>query len=265
MSVPTLDSLKTTMRASKLWHDASGFILWMNDPAQHSTVRQLYAHDFEAHALLYGAQKGCEPVHVQPSPLDAVIDLINHTIIPLNGITVSAIFYNLDGTVGGRQSHTLDAAANARTRALKLLLPEKLSDACFVRLAITDATGAGLGDNFFWPARQDGNLHAINRMSPTTPTLDLVLRKVGTMYAATATLQNHSHTPAIAIKLTPRKQGMTGPESRSLPAFISDNYFSLMPGEAKTATLEFHQEDARGHLPTLEISGWNIPSHTRRM
>ncbi|MGC8538989.1 MAG: glycoside hydrolase family 2 protein [Phycisphaerae bacterium] len=55
---------------------------------------------------------------------------------------------------------------------------------------------------------------------------------------------------------------MSRPSSRILPAFIDDNYFSLMPGESKTVTIEFHHEDTGGRNPIIEISGWNIASHT---
>jgi hypothetical protein len=42
-----------------------------------------------------------------------------------------------------------------------------------------------------------------------------------------------------------------------LPAFYSDNYFSLMPGESKTVTVEFNPSHLKGGLPIFELSGWN--------
>ncbi len=247
---------------SKLWHNASGVILWMSHPAQHSTVWQLYAHDFEAHASLYGAKKGSEPVHVQLSPVDGSVDVINNAITPLHGITVAAKVYNLDGTLAGQTHHVVNAAANAKTHGFMHKLPEQLSVAYFVRLTIHNDNGQLLGDNFYWQSQHGGDLRGMNSMPETRPAGQVTLHKQAKMFKATATLHNNTKTPAVAIKLTPRKHKLTGPTSRILPAFISDNYFSLMPGESKTVTLEFDEDDLDGRDPEVEMSGWNIESHT---
>ena len=39
--------------------------------------------------------------------------------------------------------------------------------------------------------------------------------------------------------------------------FYSDNYFSLMPGESKTVTVEFNPKYLRGGQPVFRLSGWN--------
>ena len=42
-----------------------------------------------------------------------------------------------------------------------------------------------------------------------------------------------------------------------LPAFYSDNYVSLLPGEKRTVTIEIPEKDARQTLQ-LKIRGWNV-------
>ena len=42
---------------------------------------------------------------------------------------------------------------------------------------------------------------------------------------------------------------------RVLPAFYSDNYISVVPGESKTVTVEFTPQ--QGVTPKIEVSGWN--------
>ena len=51
-------------RFAKLFHPATGVITWMSSPAQPSFVWQLYSHDLEPNASLYGTRKACEPVHI---------------------------------------------------------------------------------------------------------------------------------------------------------------------------------------------------------
>jgi predicted glycoside hydrolase/deacetylase ChbG (UPF0249 family) len=43
-----------------------------------------------------------------------------------------------------------------------------------------------------------------------------------------------------------------------LPVLWDDNYFSLMPGESKTATASIAEEDLHGTEPAVEVSGWNL-------
>jgi hypothetical protein len=48
---------------AKLWNDASGLMLWMSNPAHHSTVRQTYDYDLDVNGTYYGARKGREAIH----------------------------------------------------------------------------------------------------------------------------------------------------------------------------------------------------------
>jgi hypothetical protein len=57
----------------------------------------------------------------------------------------------------------------------------------------------------------------------------------------------------IRLKLYGKKTG-----ERILPAFYSDNYIALMPGEEKEITISFKDEDTRGERPDVEISGFNL-------
>ena len=43
----------------------------------------------------------------------------------------------------------------------------------------------------------------------------------------------------------------------ALPAVWSDNYFSLMPGESRTVSLEIRQAEHPGGI-TVEVSGFNL-------
>ncbi len=247
---------------SKLWNHASGVILWMSHPAQRSTVWQLYAHDLEAHASLYGAKKGCEPIHIQLSPVDFSVDLINHNLAEIPDITVAALVYNLDGSLAKKTTKTINAAANQKTAVFTLHLPETLTEVYFVRLTVHAFDGALIADNFYWQGSRSGDLQAMNRMPMVRPEGRVNLIRNGEAVIATVKLRNASKTPAIAIKLTPRKDGVSGPFGRILPAFISDNYFSLMPGESKTVTAELHAKDIGEHRVMIEIGGWNIAPQT---
>ena len=66
-------------RFAKLFHPATGVITWMSHPAQPSFVWQLYSHDLEPNAALYGTRKACEPVHIQLNQGDWHLMVINNS------------------------------------------------------------------------------------------------------------------------------------------------------------------------------------------
>ena len=73
-------------------------------------------------------------------------------------------------------------------------------------------------------------------------------------YLYTLTLSNRSTTPAVHTRI---RTISSITKKDILPAFYSDNYFSLMPGESRTVTVEFNPQYLKGGRPVFELSGWN--------
>ncbi|MCC6123980.1 MAG: hypothetical protein IT426_03385 [Pirellulales bacterium] len=53
-------------------------------------------------------------------------------------------------------------------------------------------------------------------------------------------------------------------DSRVLPAFASDNYVSLLPGEEKQLTIECAAEDLGNEPPIVTLDGWIIARQCSR-
>ncbi len=64
-----------------------------------------------------------------------------------------------------------------------------------------------------------------------------------------------SGSPAFNIRLK-----VVGDKSgkRILPVMYADNYFTLLPGEQKTVTMELQNADTRGEQPAVAIEGFNL-------
>jgi exo-1,4-beta-D-glucosaminidase len=45
-----------------------------------------------------------------------------------------------------------------------------------------------------------------------------------------------------------------------LPSMWSDNDVSLLPGETRTLTARWRQDDATGATPAVTVDGWNVAS-----
>jgi hypothetical protein len=70
-----------------------------------------------------------------------------------------------------------------------------------------------------------------------------------------AVLHNASDRPALMVRL---KAVRSRSGDRILPAFYSDNFVSLMPGERRSIRTELAQADARGEIPRIVLSGFNL-------
>jgi hypothetical protein len=75
------------------------------------------------------------------------------------------------------------------------------------------------------------------------------------------TLQNNGTVPAIAAKMTLQNAST---HERILPAYYSDNYVSLMPGEMLHLTIHYPSAPAGAKrlVPEVGLRGWNLPTST---
>jgi len=230
-----------------LWSQNSGRLLWMSQPAWTSTMWQILSSDYDTQGSYYGTMKGAEPVHVQMNLPDFEVDVINDTVTPLKGLKLRTRVMTLDGTLLKDKQQTLDAGAIAVTRLPRLELPFAEHKVVLVSLALTTTTGQMLSRNDYWQAAAPADLQAMNAMPQTALRLDA--RLAGD--ELTVALSNPGTTPAIAAKLT--LQDAHG--QRILPAYLSDNYLMVLPGETRRVTISADQSLQGGQIA---LRGWNV-------
>ncbi|KJK48229.1 glycosyl hydrolase [Lentzea aerocolonigenes] len=216
---------------TKLWNDATGVLLWMSHPAWHSTVWQTYDYDMEVNGSFYGSRKGCEQRHVQASPTNWQVNAVNHTASALTGVTVKAQLHGLDGkTIGQAQEQKLDVAAFSAPALFTVPFDSALPAFHLLRLTLTDAQGKQISENTYWRYRTEASMHALNQLAYT----QLAITMTSTKDGYTAIVRNTGKTVAAMVRLSLRERNGT---DRVLPTLYSDNYFWLLPGEARTVTI----------------------------
>ncbi|HWX20786.1 MAG TPA: malectin domain-containing carbohydrate-binding protein [Candidatus Binatia bacterium] len=244
-------------RFAKLFAPATGVITWMSHPAQPSFVWQLYSHDFEPNASLYGARKACEPVHIQMNQNDWHVMVINNTAGALKGVKAKTSVYNLDGSLQYTHTDTLTAGPSAATDVGAIAFPGKLSPVHFVKLELRDIRDRVLSENFYWrelPERQD-DLQALNTLPTVALEIQASRHDAAGKCLIDATVRNPAKSIALMAHLQLRK-ARSG--RRVLPVFYSDNYLSLLPGETRTISIEAGSADLDGDAPLLAVDGYNV-------
>ncbi|MGK6323200.1 glycosyl hydrolase 2 galactose-binding domain-containing protein [Sphingomonas sp. DT-51] len=240
-----------------LWTQNSARMLWMTHPAWPSTDFQIYSSDYDTHAAFYGTMKGAEPVHVQLDQPERRVLMVNTTRAPLYGVHVIALVTDVAGREVLRRAAQLDVPANATATALALGGDAALTAALargpvLVRLRAAGADGAALSENFYWQSAKPEDLRALAAMP------DVALRASASAAAGSdgeraveIALANEATTPALQAKLTL----FDARGEQILPAYFSDNYVSLLPGEARRVMVRYPA--SRG-AATVRLRGWNI-------
>ena len=152
---------------------------------------------------------------------------------------------------------------------LTLDFPTDISPVHSISLVLTDKQGKKVGSNFYWRSNdpyQGANTVTGPCVSGFEPLQDMPsakvksnakIRRAGDKIFFDITLRNTSSKIAFFNRLQ-----LTDTEGRPVrPSFYSDNYFTLLPGESTSVTIETTSADAPNNMD-IKISGWNTPSKT---
>ncbi len=241
---------------SKLWNSTSGVLLWMTHPAWPSTVWQVYSWDYETFGSFFGCRKACEPLHIQLNADDMKVCVINTTREALKGASASLRCYDLNGKLlHKREVRRTDFKANGMTECFDSEM-DALDGVYVARLELKDASGKVVSVNDYLRSAS-GDFKAFNDLA------EVPLRVKGVRYSAVAegmkkvsfTLSNPSKQAAVAVKLN-----LVDSESGEviLPAYFSDGYFNLLPGESRVMSVEYPAQDG----VSLRFDGYNVVKKT---
>jgi hypothetical protein len=231
-----------------------GMLLWMSHPAWPSMVWQTYDYYFDPNGGYFGSKKASEPIHIQFNPIRDDIEVVNYHALDHKGVVAKAQLINQDGSVQWEKEVTFDIKEDATVAVFPLELPASLSDTYFIKLTLTE-DGKLLSDNFYWKGKEEGNYQSLNQLPKVSLTTKTTANQSGKVWTLTTNLKNDTQTPALMIRL--KVDGSKSGE-RILPAFFTDNYFFLMPGEEKTVTIKLSDNDTRGEKPIVNVLGFNL-------
>jgi hypothetical protein len=120
-------------------------------------------------------------------------------------------------------------------------------------LELHDAQSKLVSQNLYWLGANSPAYRELNNLAPTLlKTSASVTAAAGTM-TVTVQLTNPTNTPSLQNKLTLLDSAS---KTRILPAFYSDNYVSLLPGETRTVEIEYPSSSAHGQAE-IALRGWN--------
>jgi hypothetical protein len=238
-----------------LWSKNSGRLFWMTHPSWPSNAWQLYSWDYDTHAAYYGAKKAAEPVHIQLNLPDNALVVLNTTQGDLKGLTATTRVVGLDNAELFRRSDAVDARANRATPLPAVPLDQLFTahPMVLVSLRLTDAAGRLVADNFYWRGKDQAAYRALNDLpqadvsvSPDAPVLEGKDRRYH------VTVENRGKVPVLNLKI-----GVVDAHGqRILPAYFTDNYLSLLPGERRELDVRYPASITT--TPYISYAAWNL-------
>jgi len=241
-------------RNAKLFHPFNAAIIWMSNPAQPSFVWQLYHHDLEPNSSLYAVRSSCEPVHIQMNEKDGSLQVINNLPTWLTGANAHVTVFNLDGSVASEKSIPVAAAPSHATTLGSVDEPPSFH---FVKLELRGTGGTTISRNFYWRGKtgHPDDLKPLNDLPVVPLEIKVARRDSDGKSVLDVTVSNPTPQIALMAHLQLRRANSG---QRVLPAYASDNYFSLAPKESRKLTIEAASADLAGEPPLIVVDGWNI-------
>lgn len=228
---------------------------------------------------VYAATKSaCEPLHALYGYDDDRVWLANSWYVSATGsggagYTVTADVYAVNGTRVGSWANSTVASIPADGAIAVLQLPSArdvgallgtaagTTDVYFVRLALSEqGTSAVVSTNTYWlstspdvldwdastwyntPCSSYADYSGLHKLQP--PALTVAVRTLNASFADVTVTNGNSSTGAVAFMVrlqvtsTAASPGVLA-VTDVLPVQFSDNYFVLLPGEAKRVTATF--------------------------
>ena len=257
-------------------YTSTGVIQWMLNNAWPSTIWHLYDYFLEPAGGYFGARKANEPLHVQFSYDDRSVVLVNGQQQPANGLKLTAELYDFNLQRLFSKTVTADAAADSSNRLFSL--PEAATGVSFVRLQLQDAHGHTVSSNFYWlpgkystfdwaattfeytPSPTYEDLTQLASLPQVRLTMAAVNISTDKKQAIQVRLRNPSKSLAfqVYVRVFNKKDGHD-----ILPVLWEDNYFTLLPGESRTAIATYKPKQLDQTIPAVQVGGWNIVQETK--
>jgi exo-1,4-beta-D-glucosaminidase len=248
---------------------ATGVVQWMLNNAWPSLIWHLHDYYLRPGGGFFGTQKGCEPLHVLYAYDDRSIVVTNQHGRPHRDLVVRVRTCHPDRAhVDERVVRGVSVDADGRADVMVLPPPEH--DVTFLDLRLETAGGAVISSNFYWlprvpdvmdyekaywlhtPTAAHADLSAVRQLPSTNVTVRAV-RSGG----VEVVLDNPTDRLAFFVQL--RLTDASGADL--LPIVWSDNYVTLLPGDARTLRA-FVPGDGPPlpHDVRVEARGINVPT-----
>ena len=162
------------------------------------------------------------------------------------------MLYDLHGKLISEQEKLLTLKAHSLILLNKVELPKIAENVFFLKLLLTDKD-ITLDENLYWLSNKPHSYEKLNELDKVT--LKTTLNTISNNQTV-INISNPGNETAFFIRLKICNQN----NELALPVFLTENYFTLLPGENKIVELDYSQVKVANKTDELKlvVEGWNI-------
>ena len=247
----------------RMWDITSGFTEWKVNSCWPSVQWQIYDWYLRPMVSFYYIKSACEPLHVQLSPIDSWVTVINNYHQPKENLLVRAKVYDFDMKLIWENSGKVNIEANRYRDIFTIPNLPNLTPIYFVKLELKDSDDNLVSNNFYWlSSKASADFTDLGKLPPVKLNVSYEIENKGEEDIAHVKVENPTDKLAFFIHLAVIK-GPGGEEV--LPVFWEDNYFSLLPKELKEVNAIFAVEDLDGTTPAVEVGPAHRTGHSANL
>jgi exo-1,4-beta-D-glucosaminidase len=244
---------------------ATGVIQWMLNNAWPSLIWHLWDHSLVTAGGYFGTKKACEPLHIQYNAGEHTVSAVSDLPEATPELTARVRVFDLALAERFRHEAQLTLPADGVVSICPLPDATSFGRTYFLLLELLDPSGATRSRSFYWlssepdvidyekanhylaPLKAHASFHALAELPEAT--LDLERLNGG----APGELRLRVRNSGRALAFFARFRLLTAQGAEVVPAYFSDNYISLLPGEALELTVGLG--DRLQRAARLEASG----------
>ncbi|RNI39949.1 glycosyl hydrolase [Hanamia caeni] len=240
--------------SAHMWEWYTGVIIWKTQNPWTALRGQMYDYYLDPNACLYGLHKGSEAFHVMYDNADGMVMIANNTFTEKRNIMLKAEAFDMDGKgrVLTQVFSYIEPTSSKKYLSLKNAIDRMAHDkGVFLYLSLLDENKNLLDDNLYWLPDSTGNYSGLQQMKKATVEVTAHKMEPGKIEV---TISNSKENPIAFFNRLSLVNSKT--KQRILPAFYTDNYISVLPGETKKITIDY--TPGANENAAVELYGWNV-------
>lgn len=226
----------------------TGVIAWMHNSAWPSMIWQLYDFFLQPTGGFYGAQKACEPLHLQYSYDDASIWVVNARMEIYGDLEAHAAVYTMNMEKKFEKGVTVSLGSNDRQSLFSIPAIDTLTPVYFLFCSLKnkgtivsrncywfpttkDIFTDTVKQHYYWPLKQHADMSTLRSMPKAEVTTSFDIREAADKFSIEVSIVNTSDAIAFFLKaaVINKKNGES-----IVPVYWSDNCITLLPSEQVT-------------------------------
>ncbi|WP_183559229.1 glycoside hydrolase family 2 protein [Mucilaginibacter sp. SP1R1] len=240
--------------SSHAWDWYTGTIIWKTQNPWTAMRGQMYDYYLDPNACLYGLHNGSQPLHVMYDPTDGMVMVVNNTFKAYTNMMLVVKAYDMDGKSRELTQVFVDVTPTTAKRylSLKKAIDHLAKDkGTFLCLQLLDKDQKTLSENIYWMPNEKGEYSGLQNMAQGN--LNATAKYLANDKVE-VTLTNSGNGPLAFFNRLSLVNSDT--KQRVLPAFYSDNYVSVLPGQEKKVIIDYKNSDKKNLAVT--VTGWNV-------